>query len=73
MKRRVPPWEVWVSSFLRCWSWQFVPHRRAWTVLPGAMVAWLAVSVLIWGDSAARPNRKTKIGETLRVGHVAGE
>jgi hypothetical protein len=28
--------------------WQFVPYHRAWTVLPGAMFAWLAVSVLIW-------------------------
>jgi 4-hydroxybenzoate polyprenyltransferase len=28
--------------------WQFVPNHRAWIVLPGAMVAWLAVSVLIW-------------------------
>jgi 4-hydroxybenzoate polyprenyltransferase len=28
--------------------WQFVPNNRAWIVLPGAMVAWLAVSVLIW-------------------------
>ena len=28
--------------------WQFAPYHRAWMVLPGAMFAWLAVSVLIW-------------------------
>jgi hypothetical protein len=28
--------------------WQFVASQRAWIVLPGAMAAWLAVSVLIW-------------------------
>jgi 4-hydroxybenzoate polyprenyltransferase len=28
--------------------WQFVASQSAWIVLPGAMAAWLAVSVLIW-------------------------
>jgi 4-hydroxybenzoate polyprenyltransferase len=28
--------------------WQLLPDHRAWIVLPGAMVAWLVVSVSIW-------------------------
>jgi len=28
--------------------WQFLPHQSIWTVLTGATVAWLTVSVLIW-------------------------
>ena len=28
--------------------WQFLPRHSAWTVLTGATVAWLVVSVLIW-------------------------
>ena len=28
--------------------WQFLPRHSAWTVLTGATIAWLTVSVLIW-------------------------
>jgi len=28
--------------------WQFAPHYSTWTVLIGASLAWLTVSVLIW-------------------------
>jgi len=28
--------------------WQFLPRHSTWTVLTGATVAWLTVSVLIW-------------------------
>jgi hypothetical protein len=28
--------------------WQFAPHYSTWTVLVGASLAWLTVSVLIW-------------------------
>jgi hypothetical protein len=29
--------------------WRLLPNHRSWIVLTGASLAWLAVSVLIWG------------------------
>jgi 4-hydroxybenzoate polyprenyltransferase len=53
--------------------WQFVPNHRPWIVLPGAMAAWLAVSVLIWEIRLHARSVRRKIGETLGANRAAGE
>jgi hypothetical protein len=53
--------------------WQFVASHPAWIVLPGAMAAWLAVSVLIWEMRLRARTLRRKDRRDPRASQVEGE
>jgi len=53
--------------------WQLIPHHNAWIVLPGAMVVWLVVAVLIWEiRQRPRESRRT-IERNASRGQIVGK